>query len=72
MSKHKGKPSAINKSESGTGIPSVIKPGSLRNDKILTEKYTDDDKKIASHVRLRKSNRNTDKENPTNAHGYKN
>lgn len=71
MTTHKGKPSGLNKG-GGTGTPSDFKPGDLRNDEKLTQKYTDDDKKISDGVRSRKPNRNTNKEDATNAHGYKN
>ena len=71
MSRNKGKPSRLNKSE-GTGIPSDFKPQDLKGDKELTQKYTDDDKKLATQVRSKNRNRNVDKEKATNAHGYKN
>lgn len=61
----KGQPSGANKSE-GTGTPSKI-----RNDKKLTEKYTEEDKKIADGIRTNDTNRNTQKEDPTNAGGYR-
>jgi hypothetical protein len=72
MSRNKGKPSGINKSEEGTGVPSDLKPRNLNKDKALTKEYADDDKKLADHVRSKHPNRNVDKENATNAHGYKN
>ena len=71
MSRNKGKPSGLNKSE-GTGIPSDFKPRDLKKDKEITQKYTDDDKKLADQVPSKHRNRNVDKENSTNAHGYKN
>ena len=71
MSRNKGRPSGLNKSE-GTGVPSNLKPRNLNKDKALTEEYTDDDRKLAGHVRSKHPNRNVNKENATNAHGYKN
>lgn len=68
MSTHKGKPSGGNKPESGTGIPT----DHLKNDELLTGKYTNDDEKIAEQVRVKHPNRNVDKVHPTNAGGYKN
>ncbi len=62
----KGQPSGTNKSE-GTGTPSKIK-----NDEELTRKYTNEDKNIAKEVRTNNQNRNTSKEDATNAGGYKN
>ncbi len=37
----------------------------------MTEKYTDDEAKVADHVREMHPNRNTNKEDATNAGGYK-
>jgi hypothetical protein len=71
MSRSKGKPSGINKSE-GTGMPSDFKPEDLNTDKEVTRKYTDDDKKPAEKVRITHPNRNVDKGDATNAGGYKN
>jgi hypothetical protein len=71
MSRNKGKPSGLHKSE-GTGIPSDFKPRKINKDKTLTNEYTDDDKKLAGQVRTKSPNRNVNKENATNAHGYKN
>ena len=62
----KGQPSGTNKSE-GTGTPSKIE-----NNEELTRKYTDDDKKLDKNVRTNNENRNTSKEDATNAGGYKN
>jgi hypothetical protein len=64
---HAGKPSGVNDSESRTGIPS--QPG--KSNDSTTEKYTEDDRDIAENVRVRHPNRNTDKENASNAGGYK-
>jgi hypothetical protein len=72
MSRHKGKPSGINKPEGGTGTPSDFKPENLEKDEKLTHDYTDDDEKISGNVHIKNPNRNVDKPKPTNAHGYKN
>jgi hypothetical protein len=69
MSTHKGKPSEPRKGE-GKGIPSVADKN-VSMDKKLTNEYTDDDKKLAESVRTNNPNRNTDKKNPTNIHGYR-
>ena len=66
----KGKPSGANRSE-GTGVPSKVKQN-IKQDDQITEKYTEDDNKISSHVRSGHPNRNTNKLHPTNAGGYKN
>ncbi|HET9429975.1 MAG TPA: hypothetical protein VFO70_02305, partial [Chitinophagaceae bacterium] len=71
MSRNKGKPSGLNKSI-GTGVPSKLKNSNLKRDNLITQKYTDDDKSIAGHVRVKNPNRNVDKQDATNAHGYKN
>jgi len=70
MSRSKGKPSGINKSE-GTGMPSDFKPQDQKTDKKLTREYTEDDKKPAGHLRSKSPNRNVNKLKATNAHGYK-
>lgn len=67
----KGQPSGTNKSE-GTGSPSNMQPGKNAKDKRLTEKYTNKDQSVASHVKTNNDNRNTDKEDSTNAGGYRN
>jgi hypothetical protein len=67
----KGKPSRANKQE-GTGVPSKINASKMKEDQRLTEEYTDDDEKLADHVKTSKQNRNTQKLHPTNAGGYKN
>jgi hypothetical protein len=67
----KGKPSGPNRSE-GTGVPSKIKAGKLGEDEKITNKFTEEDKKIADHVRKGHPNRNTNKLHSTNAGGYKN
>lgn len=37
MSRNKGKPSGLNKSKEGTGVPSDLKSRNLNKDKALTE-----------------------------------
>lgn len=71
MARHKGRPAGRGK-ESGTGIPSIIKPGKEKSDNELTEKYTKDDNEISEQVHTRHKNRNVDKLHSTNAGGYKN
>lgn len=71
MSRNKGKPAGANKPE-GTGTPTGFKSKDLKKDDDLTDEFTDDDKKIADHIRSKHPNRNADKDNATNAHGYRN
>jgi hypothetical protein len=72
MTTHKGKPSGFDKSEGkeGTGIPSKVK-SNVKRDKRLTKEYTDDDEKLADNVRTNNPNRNLDKDDATNIHGYR-
>jgi hypothetical protein len=72
MSKEKGKPSGINKSESVTGTPSTIKKDEQDNKQ--NDKYTKDgeEEQLAEGVRIKHPNRNVDKNDATNAGGYKN
>lgn len=71
MSLHKGKPSGRTKPE-GTGTPSHVEGVKLKKDEKLTEKYTDDDKRMAASVKSKHPNRNVNKTDATNAGGYKN
>lgn len=72
-SNHKGKPSGINKSgDRGTGVPSNISPATEDQDKKITEEYTDNDEQLSDNVKVRHPNRNVDKDDATNAGGYKN
>ena len=64
---HVGKPSGVNDSESRTGIPS--QPD--KENREVTEKYTEEDRDISENVNVRHPNRNTDKGDATNAGGYK-
>ncbi len=69
--RNKGKPSGINKSEGGTGTPSNINDGKMGKDNKITRQYTDEDRKLADHVRTKNPNRNVDKPKATNIHGYR-
>jgi hypothetical protein len=71
MAREKGKPSGKH-NESATGIPSNIQPNKQEEDNNLTDEFTQDDEKIADHVKTKHPNRNVDKNNATNAGGYKN
>ncbi len=66
-----GKPSGVDKQESGTGIPSKISDSNMQNDEDLTDRYTNDDESIAEGVRTLHSNRNTDKQDGSNIGGYR-
>jgi hypothetical protein len=71
MARDKGKPSGVNKEE-GTGVPQNIQPapsGGREND---SEKYINEDGEVSEQVRTNHPNRNVDKEDATNAGGYKN
>ena len=67
---HLGKPSGANKSE-GTGLRKDMPPEKLHEDEKATEKYTNGEDELADNIKMRHPNRNTEKENPTNAGGYK-
>jgi hypothetical protein len=71
MATDKGYPSGTNKSESGTGIPTTISSEKMKDDKQLTEKYTDDDNEIAQGVHKGHPNRNENKGPATNIGGYR-
>lgn len=69
---HTGQPAGTNKSE-GTGVPAGGQNmDNLQRDQELTERYTDGDNNVAEGVRTANPNRNVDKEDATNAGGYKN
>jgi hypothetical protein len=72
MARHKGKPSGINKPEETTGVPTNLTPDNADLNQEQTEKYTEDDTRIAENIREKNPNRNVNKEKATNAHGYKN
>lgn len=67
---NKGQPSATNKSE-GTGLTADIQNQDQQKDQEMTDKYLAGEDKIADNVHEMHKNRNTDKEDPTNAGGYK-
>jgi|SRR6185312_6528767 len=66
----KGQPSGSNKSE-GTGLSTDMQNQDLKKDEEMTEKYIAKPDKVADDVHVRHHNRNTSKENSTNAGGYK-
>jgi hypothetical protein len=68
---HLGHPSGVNKNEGGTGTPTRIFVDDPERDHELTERYTNDEREIADDIRQNNPNRNTDKDNATNAGGYK-
>lgn len=70
VKENKGQPSATNKSE-GTGLSADLQNQDLEKDKKMTEKYLAGEDKIADNVHERNPNRNTGKEDATNAGGYK-
>ena len=70
---HRGHPSGVNKSNEGTGTPSGGKfIQDEKNDEQLTDNYTDNDQNVSGNVRQNNPNRNTDKDDATNAGGYRN
>ena len=71
MARHNGKPSGVNKSE-GTGVPQKIQPTPAKGRKNDPEKYVNEDGEVSEQVRTNNPNRNVDKEDATNAGGYKN
>lgn len=68
---HLGHPSGVNKNEKGTGVPTRIFIDDPKKDHELTERYTNDEREVADDIRQNNPNRNTDKDNATNAGGYK-
>lgn len=68
---HRGQPSGTNKSE-GTGLNADMQHQDLDKNKEMTDKYLSGEDELDESVREKNPNRNTDKENPTNVHGYKN
>jgi hypothetical protein len=63
--KEKGKPSGANKQE-GTGVPSEV-----RAKQKGAGKYVDESNELKDNVKERHPNRNTEKNDATNAGGYK-
>ena len=66
---HRGQPSGTNKSE-GTGLSADMQNQDLNKNKEITDKYLSGEDELNEN-KEKNPNRNTDKENPTNAHGYK-
>lgn len=62
----------VNKEQHNTGIPNKLHPEDSARNEEMTEKYTDDDHNVADSVRINNPNRNVDKEDVTNAGGYRN
>ena len=71
MPRNTGSPSTTH-DQKGTGIPSKLTTDDVERTEEMTEKYTDDDRDIADGVRTNNPNRNTDKDDATNAGGYRN
>jgi len=67
---HLGKPSGVDKSE-GTGLRPDMPPEKLKEDEAATNKYTKGEDELADNLKVRHPNRNTDKDDATNAGGYK-
>ncbi len=72
MRLEKGSPAGGSNSDKGTGVPMNDSGKNRERNDDLTEKYTDDDNQIAEGVRTNNPNRNVDKEDATNAGGYRN
>lgn len=69
---HLGQPTGTNKSE-GIGVPAGGQNmDDQQRDQELTERYTDGDGNVADGVRTANPNRNVDKDDATNAGGYRN
>ena len=66
----KGKPSGSNKQE-GLGLRPDMPAENEKQDREMTEKYTAGEDEAAENLPLRHPNRNTDKDDATNAGGYK-
>lgn len=74
MAGHKGNPSGRNKSQTmnSTGIPTHFGANDYNRDIMLTRQYTDNDDRLAEHIKKRHPNRNVNKTEATNARGYRN
>lgn len=73
MALHKGKPSGVDKSkDESSGMLSDFRPSQEEKHEKTSGKYMEDDEKIAGNVRVKHPNRNVDKDDATNAGGYKN
>lgn len=67
---HKGKPSGAGKEE-GSGLRPDMPQEKLEKNEEMTNKYTRDEDELQENIRMRHPNRNTDKDDATNAGGYK-
>ena len=72
MVQDNGSPGGANKNDQGTGIPADKYTEDMQQDQELSDKYTKDEEEVADHVRQNNPNRNVDKEDATNAGGYRN
>lgn len=70
MARHKGKPSSADKS-GGTGLRPDLPLDQVEQDRKLTDMYTEDGEKVKQNVHMRHRNRNPDKNDATNAGGYR-
>ena len=67
---HRGKPSGAGKKE-GLGLRPDMPPEKLKEDEEMTEKYVKNENELKDNVKLKHPNRNTDKDDATNAGGYR-
>ncbi len=67
---HGDQPSGSNKKE-GLGIKPVMPAENLERDEEMRKEYTKDEDKFAENVKERHPNRNPNKEDSTNAGGYR-
>ena len=72
MAQDNGSPGGANKNDQGTGIPADKYTEDMQRDQELSDKYTKDEDEVADQVRQNNPNRNVDKEDATNAGGYRN
>ena len=67
---HLGKPSDTSKGDN-TGLRKEMPEEKFEQDQAATDKYTDGNNEVADNIHVRHPNRNTDKDDATNAGGYK-
>ena len=67
---HLGKPSDDSKADN-TGLRKEMPEEKFEQDQRATDKYTDGDDEVAGNIKVQHPNRNTNKEDATNAGGYK-
>ena len=67
---HRGKPSGAGKEE-GLGLRPDMPQEKFKEDDKATKKYTKDEDELQENVKLKHPNRNTDKDDATNAGGYR-